>query len=283
MPGFIEHYLFEDYFDSANEFSKIYRHLSPNRELYELFCIQRWFIIKEFILAQSIERFLHIDSDVLVYSDFSKEDEYMACLEGIDFNICETSAGTSFFSNQRVVVDLCNFITAFFSDSELLDKVESAYRRGGDFMEVMNYPGTALQDMALVTSFSRAEGVKCVDTSITRSGANINTLIGYPRCWNFCNNGKMVNVVFNNRLPYGLEKSTNALVRFHVLHFQGAWKSLMPAYSTYDKDEHWTAPVLGPIELEAIHGVSAMDHLVKSSLHFVRRVAGYAVRRLKGN
>ena len=71
-PDYVEFYDTKDYFNTAKEFSKVYKHHSTNYYEFELFCIQRWFIVNEFIQKNNIEYFLHLDSDVLLYADFEK-------------------------------------------------------------------------------------------------------------------------------------------------------------------------------------------------------------------
>jgi len=63
----VEHYLVSDYNQSIP-----YYHVSVNGEKYEKFCFERWFIIKNFVLKNSIPQFVHSDSDNALLTDFSK-------------------------------------------------------------------------------------------------------------------------------------------------------------------------------------------------------------------
>ncbi|MEI7815304.1 MAG: hypothetical protein WCJ13_11035 [Coriobacteriia bacterium] len=252
-PAYVEHFDSEDYFESAREFANIYRHFSPNPEWVELLCIQRWFVINEFVKRHDIQCFLHIDSDVLLYSDFQNEAEYFGLLGRFDCARTETSPGTSIFSRQEVLGEFCQFIMDVYRNDELLQGIAEAYSRADNFLSLMNYSGGSLQDMALFTSFCSQPHVMSVDLSATTGGSAFNLVIGYPRGGAFANTGCVINVVFSGKVPFGLEKVDGLLTRFHCLHFGGSYKVLMDAYATFDKDAGWTSPVLSSEGLETMY------------------------------
>lgn len=69
-----------DYFLYAKNFEKIYTHMSVNSFDFEKFCIDRWLIILEYIEKHNINTFWHIDSDVLLFCDLSKQfEKYWKC------------------------------------------------------------------------------------------------------------------------------------------------------------------------------------------------------------
>jgi len=70
---FVEHHYFSDYFEGAAKFSKIYRHFNTTSPYYSLFDFQRWFILREFLRAQKLDRCLYLDSDTMLYAELSKE------------------------------------------------------------------------------------------------------------------------------------------------------------------------------------------------------------------
>ena len=50
----VEHYNMNDYSEEAAYFAKIYKHIGGTSYNYELFCFQRWFILKSFIVDISL-------------------------------------------------------------------------------------------------------------------------------------------------------------------------------------------------------------------------------------
>lgn len=65
----VEHHRYEDYFDEAQEFAKLFTYeYFPNYQYpWILFCHQKYFALRDFVRAQGIDRFLLIDSDVMLY------------------------------------------------------------------------------------------------------------------------------------------------------------------------------------------------------------------------
>lgn len=52
--GLIKHFLLTNYWESAAEFGPKFVNLSTNGHDYELFCIQRWFVLHNFMEAKSL-------------------------------------------------------------------------------------------------------------------------------------------------------------------------------------------------------------------------------------
>jgi len=73
ISDFVKHYNIDDYFASALKLENVYQHFSCNSVEFELFCIQRWFVLLDFIKANKIEKFFYADSDVLIFSDLARE------------------------------------------------------------------------------------------------------------------------------------------------------------------------------------------------------------------
>src|SRR5437868_4073869 len=64
---FVNYADIKKYNKGAAEFAGMYKHMSTNNYENELFCFQRWFILKEFCYDKKIDNFLYLDSDVLIY------------------------------------------------------------------------------------------------------------------------------------------------------------------------------------------------------------------------
>lgn len=69
---FITHVNMKNYSSSANDFAKFYKHYSTNPYHYELFCIQRWFILNEYMNEKNIDKCFVCDTDVMIYSNIDK-------------------------------------------------------------------------------------------------------------------------------------------------------------------------------------------------------------------
>ena len=65
----VEHHRYEDYFKEAREFARLFTYeYFPNYQYpWILFCHQKYFALREFVRAQGLDKFLLIDSDVMIY------------------------------------------------------------------------------------------------------------------------------------------------------------------------------------------------------------------------
>ena len=238
-----EHYLICNYFSKALEFEKIYKHYSTNSYNFELFCFQRWFVVDEFINSEGLDKFLHIDSDVLLYADFSKELEFIDFINNYDLTYSDASAHTSFFNSRRALCEFCNFIFEIFSDDSFVAQFENnpdndkIYFKQGELELSLIKP---LSDMTLIYFFTKLNRVKCLDTSSTDfAGGFINTnfTCASMGCAPF---GSVSYTVFDAKNnPYFLKPGGDMpkLIRMYSIHFQGWKKGLMSKYCTFDKKE----------------------------------------------
>src|SRR5262249_37022144 len=104
---FVEHRDLRDYFAGADEFAKIYRHYSTHGLDFELICFQRWFILRDFVVAHGIEQCLYLDSDVMLYADATSDVQKFA---EFDFSLCWDSIGCVFFLNKwQGLEEFCQF------------------------------------------------------------------------------------------------------------------------------------------------------------------------------
>lgn len=113
IPDGAEHHLIDDYSQSAKGFASFYRHLSPNNFAYNLFCFQRWFILRDFMKVNELQKILYLDSDVLLYCDISKPDYERLALEFSWTTVC----------NLPTLDRYCAYLTAHFRETSLLHKL----------------------------------------------------------------------------------------------------------------------------------------------------------------
>ena len=221
---FVEYHDINDYWDSSVEFDKIYLHLSSNPRDYEMFCFQRWFVIRDFVQKQGFEYFLCVDSDVLLYCDvnnlFGKYLKY-------DVVICnEVELHCSLFSVDSLI-RFCDHMTYMYTNEQSLTALKDIYQT---FLVEKKLGGIC--DM---TAFSRFKSNvdHIFDIGIPVDGAcfdeNISVSTGFEM------EGDKKKIYWNDNLPYGRSVSDNSMIRFYCLHFQGRAK-----YSIYKYllDEH---------------------------------------------
>ncbi len=219
----VEHVPFHRYTRQAEEFSQIYQHYSTNGAPYELFCIQRWFILREYLSSRRLTRAVYLDSDILVYSDLS------VAAETAGWNGGMTVAGVSAHSN--VIRDLAtldgylSYITRCYAAP---DSNQQLRRLLDDHQRNMG-PLGGISDMTFFRTYREQFPDEISDVSVPATDATcfditIDTAQGMR-----CSNGYK-SVDWKDNQPWCTEERSGRRVRFHTLHFQGASKALLRGF-----------------------------------------------------
>lgn len=221
--NYINHFNISDY-DNTKELKSIYKHMSSNKYDYELFCIQRWFIIRDFCKKNGFEQFWVVDSDVLIYENLQN---FLPYLENKDFSIIAKKGffvgpQTSYFKTE-VLEDFCNFIISCYKTKT---KLQTVYQKLQDEKNI-----SGISDMVLLELYCD-HNKKYIDFDYSKDrnflfDENINCPHGFE-----FKNGKK-NIKFKSNIPYArLNSEKHENLEFATLHFQGGAKELMLKYST---------------------------------------------------
>ena len=227
---FIRHYDLKDYEQTARAFAGIYRHHSTNSYEYELFCIQRWFILRDFMRDNEVSTCFVGDTDVLYYDDF----EYVSKAAG-DCYRCgmliyperhAASAGVSFWHLSEL--------------ESFCDYCYKVYAEPGGFQRLIDQRGgnkfAGVSDMDLARGYIDSIGEdKVLNLADTINGKAIDVNFNMPHG---CYNGeyrldwrKMRKAVqWQGNTPYCFNTRLNRKVQFTALHFQGPAKYAIGAY-----------------------------------------------------
>lgn len=211
-----------DYFDSALNFAKHFKHLSNNNYFIVLACIQRWFVLRDYMKARGIESVFHVDTDIMLYENVGKMHKYF---QNVDFNFSYLTSGHSTFVNSLDALDaMCEFMLEQFAIKENLVKYEERFAN-----KPPNSPG-GIGDMTLIREFVQTGSYRFLDTGQPYGDNaldhNVNVADG------FMHNGSHKTLFWKNYQPYGYHKETGRTVKFDTLHFQGVGKRLMPRFMT---------------------------------------------------
>jgi hypothetical protein len=224
---FVIHREIDEFFQGAAEFEKIYSHFSTHPPSYELICFQRWFILRDFLLANKIRRCLYLDSDMMLYTDVTQDSEKFA---HFDFTLTHQTNGCIFFLNRvEALGEFCQFLMDVYGkrDRYLYDKLVAHYavrRRHGLKGGVCDM--TAFQLYSENHFGDIGEVAQIIDGSVYDPGITISR----P---GFEMEGGVKKIVWRNGLPYGKHVRTGREIRFKSLHFQGSGtKSLISEFYT---------------------------------------------------
>lgn len=222
--SFIEHRKILDYYSTAREFAKIYKHfhnLNPYQN--ELFCFQRWFMLRDFMINHSLEKCLCLDSDVMFYANVLEEQKKFA---NFDLTL---SYGTSphcvFVNNLNALEKFCRFVVELYTDPNALAYIEQTMQ---ECMENNLYGGVS--DMTAFKVFKET-GDCCIGeiTSIIE-GSTYDHNINISEEFQFENGIKTI--YFLEKQPYCKHIPSDQAIRFNALHFQGKAKTSMKEHFT---------------------------------------------------
>lgn len=219
--GLCEFVRFEPYAREAAYFQTIYRHLNSNPHGFELFCFQRWFVLRDFLDSQNIDRCFAMDSDVLLYANAGSE--FARLFESdCQFTLLNrTSGGSSFFSREGLV-QFCRFVRETYENQsgprfQFLTSTFSEFQKS-------KWPG-GICDMTLFRMYAQEAnsrfGEMCSVIDAATYDRNINLSDGYEML------GPMKRIYACGGLPYCKSLDSEAFVQFKTLHFQGDAKQWM--------------------------------------------------------
>ena len=229
-PG-VTHHQISDYFEDARKFRRIYLHLNGNGYHYELFCFQRWFILRDFAKRHGIASCLYIDTDVMLYANAAEQmDRYPGAVFTVSRVTPESGASPHclFIRDTQVLGDFCAFLQRRYRSPRILVPSILAHLRhrrihkGGGYCDM-----TALREFITSTDVSFANTSDIVDGTVVDD--NISDSAGYKMA------GGAKRVIWRAGQPYGYHLASDTWIRFVALHFQGPSKGLI---SEFRSDRH---------------------------------------------
>ena len=110
----VKAYPMSHYLGAADAFGEIYRHHSDLSHDFELFCIQRWFILAEFLESRKLESCIYLDTDVLLTRNFDAE-----VAQTLQFGLTYTgySAHVCFVNRLDAIKQICQYIMDLYADT----------------------------------------------------------------------------------------------------------------------------------------------------------------------
>lgn len=227
----IVHADYNDYFESANRFAKLYKHLSCNSEYTELKCFQRWISVAEYCEKNNIDGpIVLLDSDVLLYCSL---DEYFhKYFAEYDMGVCgEYGPGYVFFRTPEIIKRLADFIITYYSNDEKRQSLQAEYAH----LQEISGGTWGICDMNLMDRFIKEEHIRALDLCEVRDGCCFDNHLGKKDARFPLNQKGIKTIIMRETVPHCTNVLTGEEVRLLSLHFQGARKEIMYRYYTGDK------------------------------------------------
>lgn len=222
----IEYYSIGPYALDARNALRNYIHLSSNGETFERICIERWFILYQFLRDQpEIDRCVYLDSDILVYDSLEKPAEELA---PFGMTIVYNSAHTNFINSIDFLGEFCSFVKQHYDEPDLRDWLYTHYQ---EFIGKHGCGG--ISDMTFFNKF-RSQNPDKLGTTVSPLGQQ-DQLYAFDECLDSNAGGYELkdgikNIVWLDIIPYCCHLPTNNRIKFYTLHFQGKSKSKMKKY-----------------------------------------------------
>ncbi|AOY84338.1 hypothetical protein BJP36_34855 [Moorena producens JHB] len=226
--NFVNHENIKDYYSSAKKFEDVYgdNHLSRNNYSYELFCFQRWLILKDFMIKNKLKKCVHIDSDLMIYTNLSEE---QVKFEAFDFTLSKKGSGHNSFIKLKGLEDFCELLMHFYTTSSTLEILRSLLAEKRNNGETRG----GICDMTLLNQYYQRNADKIGLTSdiINDSvyDANVNISDGFEMC-----NG-MKKIYWIDSHPFCRHVEYGKEIKFNSIHFQGQAKKYINEFYRGDK------------------------------------------------
>lgn len=224
-----------------NQFVKVYKHMSPNPENYELACFRRYFVIYEFLKRNNLSSAVMVDSDEMLYVDLSNWnfEDYDAAMTMLpsewkyDWSICPA---VMYFTID-VLESLIDYMIYIYTSSVeiFIPKLEAHKKEGihGGICDMtLVYLWYQNQKSFKVYDFYEDKYEGWFDSNIGLDDNGRFTMQTHP----FQNT--MKKMIKKNRKPYFIDKQGNLRPAYGI-QLQGGKKACIPAVFNHHFTEPW--------------------------------------------
>lgn len=196
----------DEYMKTAGEFARVYKHIHFMPYDYNLFCFQRWFVLRDFMKRHGIPKCCYIDSDVMLYTDVNNPRFSNFTMEFVWTNFVELDLLESF----------CQFATNHFRNLTLFGnlisytqkKKSDHVRNGMPLITDMVMGSLFLEQFPHYQLTYGMYGDAIFDGNIQYTGG-MESLDGKKK------------VYLLDGILYARDMATNKYIRLYSLHFQG--------------------------------------------------------------
>jgi len=217
----------DKYCESAKAFEGLYEHLSTNGYNIELMCFTRWFILKDYMKVHGINVCLHLDSDVLLYID--PEDIWMS-YDQFDITLSHRCCGSAAFFTLKGLEKFCSFIMDTYTEknsydySRLVSHYQTRQKHGltGGVCDMTLLEHYGYKHCGEIGEMMHIIGSSAWDHNINEpdQGFMIDPATGIKR------------ITFIKGMPTGYQETTDRVIKFNSLHFQGPAKRYIKRHLT---------------------------------------------------
>ncbi len=218
---FVYHHHASEYFGGAEDFVKIYHHLSSQGYDLELMRFLRWFILRDFLVQNKMGRCFYLESDVMLYANVTEEQKKFSQW---DFTLSSRCSGSSsFFNNLEALKEFCSYLMDIYTKR---DQLSWDHMVSLSLKQSRNAPSNNVGDKTAFDLYLNKNRASIGETTLIEDGATYDHNVNLPDPDFEMRNG-IKHVIWREGKPYGRQRNSGREIRFNVLHFQGTAKKYM--------------------------------------------------------
>ena len=131
----------------SKSFKENYIHLGKSAPNYEMFCMLRWIILRDFMREYNIKECLHIDSDILIFSDLNKA---LNPFSNYKISLAHNLALTMHIKDIEILNEFSKYLLFKYTNENELNKLKDMYYKTD---RVNNGVAGSISDMDISREF----------------------------------------------------------------------------------------------------------------------------------
>lgn len=201
----------------SKSFKENYIHLGKSSPNYEMFCMLRWIILRDFMREYNIKECLHIDSDILIFSDLNKA---LNPFSNYKISLAHNLALTMHIKDIEILDEFSKYLLFKYTNENELNKLKDMYYKTD---RINNGVAGSISDMDISREFfSRVkEPIGDLSEVVNDSIFDSAIVYGEPE-FEMLKKGKykLKKIFFENKLPFCnyILNGENKKIKFHSLH-----------------------------------------------------------------
>lgn len=201
----------------SKSFKENYIHLGKSAPNYEMFCMLRWIILIDFMREYNIKECLHIDSDILIFSDLNKA---LNPFSNYKISLAHNLALTMHIKDIEILDEFSKYLLFKYTNENELNKLKDMYYKTD---RINNGVAGSISDMDISREFfSRVkEPIGDLSEIVNDSIFDSAIVYGEPE-FEMLKKGKykLKKIFFENKIPFCdyILNGENKKIKFHSLH-----------------------------------------------------------------
>ena len=201
----------------SKSFKENYIHLGKSSPNYEMFCMLRWIILRDFMREYNIKECLHIDSDILIFSDLNKA---LNPFSNYKISLAHNLALTMHIKDIEILDEFSKYLLFKYTNENELNKLKDMYYKTD---RINNGVAGSISDMDISREFfsSVKEPIGDLSQIVNDSIFDSAIVYGEPE-FEMLKIGKykLKKIFFENKIPFCnyILNGENKKIKFHSLH-----------------------------------------------------------------